>query len=335
MTTSRNKPTQVSWRDGAERLFNLVIALINEPNPRSTTWVLRNVEGYDGQRRSQEKQFQRDRETLAEMGLPVLRTSGTDYASEHEEQRELWHIDPASAFLDGVDFTDDEAEMLALASRWARGGALAEPARQALRKLSAAGARPRTPISQDVVAHVPDGIELDEPSLEALFRALDSQLVIEFNYYPSLVEEPVVRVLEPWAYGAIDGTFYLTGFDLTRGAQRTFRMSRIDSIEALPEFGSEPVPEASATELITMGLQRAGRLVRARLLFLEEGAWELRSKAGDEGWIGPVDRTWLVRTAAAYAPKVIIAEPRDVAQEVVETLGTAAAGGPHPRGGSA
>lgn len=323
----------MSWRGGADRLFNLVIALINEPKPRSTAWILDNVAGYEGLRRSQEKQFQRDRETLAELGLPIQRTVGVDYTSEHEEQRELWWIDPASAFLDGVDFTDDEAEVLALASRWARGGPLAEPARQALRKLSAAGARPRVAQSQDVVAHVPDGIELDEASLEALFRALDSKLVIEFNYYPSLVEDPVVRTLEPWAYGAVGGTFYLTGFDRARGAQRTFRMSRIDSIEVLPEFGTQPVPEGSATQLITAGLSSAGQVVRARLQFLEPGAWELRSQSDDDGWIGPVDRTWLVRTAAAYAPKVLVVEPEDVVREVVDTLATAAAGGPYPLGG--
>ncbi|MEL4152693.1 hypothetical protein MTQ22_05040, partial [Corynebacterium bovis] len=42
-----NGPAEVHWQPRASRLFNLVLALLNEP-PRSATWLTTNVRGYEG-----------------------------------------------------------------------------------------------------------------------------------------------------------------------------------------------------------------------------------------------------------------------------------------------
>ena len=309
---NRNRPVETHWIPGATRLFNLVIALLNSDCPRSIEWVLTNVEGYqhanDGSAR---KQLGRDRQDLAELGV---RITGEDMLT----------LDPAQTFLPDIEFTDGEATVIAAASRWAQSGEMQHAARSAYTKLAAAGMQHRVSTGEVAVPSVPDHTALDGDSLDAIFRALDNGLVLEFNYYPSLVDTPQRRRLEPWAYGAKEGLIYVTGFDPDREAQRTFRLARIDSVTALPEFAHHPRPKGTPQQLIQQGLLSSRQMVTATVEFPEPGAWELRRLADEDGQIGPVERDWFVRTAAAYAPHVIVTSPPDVVADVVAVLKEAA-----------
>ena len=132
---------------------------------------------------------------------------------------------------------------------------------------------------------------------------------------------PTRRTVEPWAYGAVDGKIYLTGFDLDREQQRTFRLSRIADMQALPEFTTHPAPNLPAEQLILRGLESAGSRITARLRFTSNsGAEELRALTDASGQIGPVDRSWLLRTAAAYAPEVVVEEPSDLVDDIISLL---------------
>lgn len=313
MSAPRNVPVKVKWEDGATRLFNLVIALINSPAPRSTAWILNNVAGYDAEQEgTNRKRFHRDRDTLQTLGVQLIGELDLD-GHEH------WRLDRRSSFLPELDLTEEEAEVLAAAARWNQPGELSTAAESAYRKLASAGIR--RDMGSSVIPSVPDHTDLDQDSVEAIFRALDRGLVLSFNYYRSLLEEPVRRSVEPWAYGAVDGKIYLTGFDLDRNQQRTFRLSRIADMEAMARFAQHPVPEGSSDELIRHGLSAAGTFVTARVRFQgNTGAEELRALCDEDGCIGPIERSWLVRTAAAYAPEAVITEPQDVVDSVVSLL---------------
>ena len=65
-------------------------------------------------------------------------------------------------------------------------------------------------------------------------------------------------------------------------------------------------------------------MVTATVDFPGEGAWELRRLTNDSGTIGPVDRDWLIRTAAAYAPQVVVTSPPDIVAAIVAVLKEAA-----------
>ena len=101
-------------------------------------------------------------------------------------------------------------------------------------------------------------------------------------------------------------------------------MSRIDSISVHPQYASAERPSLSASDLILRGLQRTGDMVVASITFQAEGAYELRTLTGPDGTIGPVERSWLVRTAAAYAPLAVVTSPPEIVQEIVDTLARAA-----------
>ncbi|WP_312588657.1 helix-turn-helix transcriptional regulator [Corynebacterium dentalis] len=313
----RNQPVDVSWDENTSRLFNLVIALINSPSPRSVDWIIANVAGYDaGSSATNRKRFHRDRASLQAFGV-VLRKSTGEAAGA--QTTEAWSLDSQELFLPELDLSQEEADALAAAARWNQSESLSGAAKSAYHKLAAAGLQ--RGLGESVVSSVPDHTELDQASVEAIFRALDKSLRLSFDYYPSLLHVPTRRTVEPWAYGAVDGKIYLTGFDLDREQQRTFRLSRIADMQALPEFTTHPAPNLPAEQLILRGLESAGSRITARLRFTSNsGAEELRALTDASGQIGPVDRSWLLRTAAAYAPEVVVEEPSDLVDDIISLL---------------
>ena len=325
---SRNRPVKVTWQQGASRLFNLVIGLLNAPSPRPTAWVVENIEGYSGQLKSRERVFHRDRESLRQLGIQL--------GHESREGQDYWLLRPEQVFLPDLDLSEAELQVLATATQWARqpvDSAMAGPTAQAQLKLAGAGLSRVDDAA--VVQPVPDMVELDPRSVDAIFRATQRGLRMTFWYYPAYLVEPEQRTLDPWAVAGIDGRLYVTGFDVDRGAQRTFRLARLSDVRAEAQFVEHPAPTDPATgqpvpagELIRRGLAGHQTKVTASVLFTGEGAIELQDMArelrdtpdGRVGTVGPVDRDWLVQTAASYAPDAVLLEPQELVVEVLDLL---------------
>lgn len=325
---SRNRPVKVTWQQGASRLFNLVIGLLNAPSPRPTAWVVENIEGYSGQLKSRERVFHRDRESLRQLGIQL--------GHESREGQDYWLLRPEQVFLPDLDLSEAELQVLATATQWARqpvDSAIAGPTAQAQLKLAGAGLSRVDDAA--VVQPVPDMVELDPRSVDAIFRATQRGLRMTFWYYPAYLVEPEQRTLDPWAVAGIDGRLYVTGFDVDRGAQRTFRLARLSDVRAEAQFVEHPAPTDPATgqpvpagELIRRGLAGHQTKVTASVLFTGEGAIELQDMArelrdtpdGRVGTVGPVDRDWLVQTAASYAPDAVLLEPQELVVEVLDLL---------------
>lgn len=357
----RNRARKVTWEDSASRLFNLVIALIDAQSPRSTTWLIRNVAGYNGKDESRTRTFRRDRAELAKLGidiqgapgnsLGIASTNAAEDSADDWVNEDHWWLDPDQVFLTETSFTEDEQQIIAAATQWAftpdpsnphnivgNPHSLASTTARAYQKLAGTGIRrPR----ESVVCPVPDHTELNQTSIDAIFRALDNNLRVSFWYYRSLLAEPELRTIEPWAYGGHGGRVYLTGFDLKRQAQRTFRLSRIADVEVLAEFSKTPPPREHADsgrpmspqDLIQLGLAGRSRMITATLEFHGDGGAELRHQAHNvraidgipTAEIGPVDHDWLVNTVASYAPDVLVTEPAEAVHDVVALLEAAVA----------
>ncbi len=318
---SRNRPVKVYWEDGVSRILNLLITLADQRRARSTAWIGARVGGYSGGADTVRKQLERDRAVLRDLGVRLEESTALDDEGQTEK---LYLLDTASSFLPPLQFTPGQWEAVAAAGRWAMEEELAEAVQAAVVKLT-----PASPLDAGcgvapVVGAVPDSTDLTDTDVRRLRRALD-----RFYYWPRLTAEGQDRILEPWGVAAVDGRLFLTGFDVDRGAQRTFRLSRIAQLEVLKEFCTTPVPDRPVRTLVTEGLEAASTLVTAKVLFRTEGALELRARAhGEPGaheegevlTLGPVDRTWLARTAAAYAPDAVVLDPPDLVADVVARL---------------
>lgn len=125
----RNRARKVTWEDSASRLFNLVIALIDAPSPRSTTWLIRNVAGYNGKDESRTRTFRRDRAELAKLGidiqgapgnsLGIASTNAAEDSADDWVNEDHWWLDPDQVFLTETSFTEDEQQIIAAATQWA------------------------------------------------------------------------------------------------------------------------------------------------------------------------------------------------------------------------
>src|SRR5829696_6069062 len=105
-----------------ERLVNLIALLLDTRRPLTLDQVAELVPGYDASGESLRRMFERDKEELRGLGVPVERAPIDAWGSE-----EGYFIDPEAYGMPELDLAPDERAALALAAR-AWSGATRDPA---------------------------------------------------------------------------------------------------------------------------------------------------------------------------------------------------------------
>lgn len=299
-----------------ERLLNLTIALKDAHEVGrhylEASWIREHVPGYqDKTKAAFEKQFLRDRDTLSLIGVPIRKTS-RGYCLE-EDQYEL----PA------VQFTQEEATVLALAGEMGLSSELAAFARSGWTKLAASGAsrdfsaRPTFTSYGDLARMAPGG-------LQQILKACDRGERLTFDYRRSRTADPEPRRLDPWGLVTLRERIYLVGYDVDRDAPRTFRLPRVSSIRRSGP-GSHPAPTGTDLQgIVEDALRQGNSLVDATLRVNPGTAQELCSR-GTLDELGNlrlqgVDTQWLARTAAGYGAAVEVLDPPEARQAVIDLL---------------
>lgn len=208
----------------AERLVNLVIALLSTRQYVTAARIRATVPGYeadDGTERADEafkRMFERDKAELREMGVP-LETGRTSVFDTEDGYR----IARADYELPEIQLTGQEAAAVGLALRLWESAQLAGPAHSALVKLKAAG------VDVDASRGIPLQPRLDagEPAFEPCYTAARDRRVVEFDYRRPDEDAPTHRRVQAWGVVAWHGRWYLGGLDLDRQQPRVFRLSRV------------------------------------------------------------------------------------------------------------
>ncbi len=323
-----------------ERLVNLVALLLDTHRPLTLDQVAELVPGYEATGESLRRMFERDKEELRGLGVPIERGPVDPWGSE-----EGYFIDRKAYAMPRLELAPDERAALALAAR-AWSGAAGDPAALAgLAKLDLdPGAGP------DALRANLDGTS---PLLATLLEAVTRRKRIVFTYRPP-GRPPSERRLDPYALVHRRGTWYVAGHDSGRGAMRSFRLSRIQSAVRLakptgraPEFevpewfdAADVLPTAGEPDASPVATVRAGEAA-ARLA-------ELRG-AKPEGDPGPdgrvtlrmpiVDREGFVDWAIGNGVEVV--EPEELRERarrrltgllaLIEGTGAVPAGTPEAR----
>ena len=207
--------------DRTERLLNLLFALMASARP-VPKHVLR--EAIDGYRESPseeafERMFERDKDELRSMGVPVQTVEGADGVGGIEGYR----VAAADYALPDVDFTADELAVLGLAARVWEQASLGPAAQRALRKLEVSGGAQ----VQDGPVGIETRIATAEPSFPVMLDAVRTRRAVAFGYRKSGGDSVESREVQPWGIASRRGHWYLIGHDVGRGASRVFRLSRI------------------------------------------------------------------------------------------------------------
>ncbi|UDY25201.1 helix-turn-helix transcriptional regulator [Nocardioides sp. Kera G14] len=316
----------------SERLMNLLIMLlvqkryVGKEKIRAALYPDTSDEAF-------EKMFERDKEELRSLGVPV--EVGTDDAFFDDEPG--YRIPPDQFQLPEVNLDADEAAVVSVATRvWDHAG-LAQAAGQAGRKLAADGPD-STDDSVDLGALdlVLPRLGADEPSYEAFIDAAWTRTPVAFDYR-RIGQEPVERHLEPWGVVRSSGRWYVVGLDTDRGEERVFRLSRVIG-EPRPtgEPGSYARPAGVDAGDIVRRLAPPVAPIEATLLVRRGTGHALRRHAQvTEGVDGPTDDRWdrvvlsqtsndLAAEVLSHGPDVLVVEPAELRDEVVRRLTEAA-----------
>ena len=310
----------------AERLVNLVIALLGTRQFLTAARIRATVSGYepdDGSARADEafkRMFERDKAELREMGIP-LETGRTSVFDTEDGYR----IARADYELPEITLTGEEAAAVGLALRLWESARLAGAAQSALVKLKAAG------VDVDAGRGLPLQPRLDagEEAFESCYTAARDRRALEFDYRRPDEDTPTRRHVQPWGVVAWHGRWYLGGLDLDRQRPRVFRLSRVvGTPRAVGAAGAfEPPEDVDLTSMVAgqIGGEEHVVVVRAR----QGTAIGLRRHATS---LGPADdgddrlelRTtepWsLVGRLAAHGADVVVESPAEIRDAVIAHL---------------
>lgn len=192
--------------DRLERLVNLTATLLDTRRPLSLEELAERLEpSYPEDRAARRRAFERDKETLRDLGVPITVESLDALGGEPG-----YRIRREDYYLPELDLTAEERSALHVAITAVRleGGA----GREALRKLGGLEGAGAAPLAEMQVT----------PVLPGLFDAVTKRRTVGFEYRGE------VRRLEPYGVVHRFGHWYVVGRDQDRDAPRAFRVDRID-----------------------------------------------------------------------------------------------------------
>lgn len=296
----------------ALRILNLLFALNTSPRPLTTDRIISDSDlGYgSGNRESDRRKFQRDRERLADHGIVVreVRASGM---SETEESS--WEIDRGSTHAEHGDLSADDASIVLAAidetfelhadnpERW--------PLQRAYLKLKELAG---LALSGDAADDATFASSFS-PTLQAIWSAFMSRRPARFTYRDAHGSE-TQREVELYGTFAQGRRSYLVGFDRAAQGMRTFRTDRIVRARHTPaSAGTYEIPPAfdvesyqflpfdfSTDKPVDASFCFAAETGEHELALLTRGRGKLRRDAEAGAWNWSVD-VRDVRAGASFA----------------------------------
>lgn len=311
-----------------ERLVNLVVALMATEQGLTKDTILSSVAGYREQveagasKDALEKMFERDKESLRGLGVPI-ETIG-DHADPDDLREARYRVPTAEyALPEDITFTPAEIALLNLAGSVWESESLSADARSGLRKIRALG----IPVDEPIIGYAPR-ISLRDPSFPALQQAIEQSREVVFPYLRPGEQAPRSRRMRPLALVEYEARWHVFGHDLGVDAERTFLLSRIVGDVQVTRDRFSPQLREGAGEKALAGLQAvaASHSALVEVHPGTEAALRLRRRAVDaeQGIRVPyVDVHVFADELASYGPEVRVVAPDELRVEVVRRLSAA------------
>lgn len=204
-----------------ERLVNLTATLLDTSRPLTLEEIAERLEpGYPDDKTARRRAFERDKETLRDLGVPLVTTPVDPLANELG-----YRILPDDYYLPDAGLTVDERAALHVAVTAVR--LEGDEAREGLRKLGGVEGAAAPPLAS---------LEVTK-GLGELFDAVARRRPVEFDYRGDR------RHLDPYAVVHRLGHWYVAGRDHDRDAHRSFRVDRLDGPPEVGPAGAFEPPE--------------------------------------------------------------------------------------------
>ena len=308
-------------RRKTERLLGLVVCLLSTRRALTAAQIREAVPGYPESFEAFKRMFERDKEELRELGIPLE----TDLASPGDEEAG-YRIRRQAYELPEITLEPDEAAVLGLAARVWQRAELEGTAAGALLKLRAAGID-----AEDTQTGIEPRVHTGEAAFGPLWEAVMARRPVTFAYRAAVRSGVQQRRLEPWGVVNRHGRWYVAGHDMDRDAVRVFRLSRVegavsfsgppgsvvvpagpDERELVRDWDSSPPADRTATLRVRTG---AGHGLRRQALAEQpdgDGWDEIRVSFHDIGWQADY--------LASFGADVIAVDPPDLREAVIRRL---------------
>lgn len=308
-----------------ERQTNLVVALMATEIGLTKQQILDSVSGYrqrvesGGRTDALEKMFERDKEELRALGVPIETIGDSSDPNDLREAR--YRIPKAEYDLPAdISFSPAELAVLQLAgSVWSAESASAD-AQAGVRKIRALGIDGDEPI----IGFAPR-ITARESSFAPLQAAIEECRVVAFDYLKPGEQSPRRRKVQPLALLDFEARWHVYGVDLDVDGDRTFLLSRIVGDVTVTRTSFDPGLRDGAGDRALAGLNEVAARNSALLEITPgtEAALRLgrRAKSETQGYSVPyVDLHIFADELASYGPEVRVVEPAALRDAVVARL---------------
>ena len=310
-------------RRKTERLLSLVVCLLSASRYLTASQIRAAVPGYPDSFEAFKRMFERDKDELRELGIPL--ETGTNSAGDDEVG---YRISRQAYELPEIRLEPDEAAVLGLAARVWRRAELAGAAQGALLKLRAAGIEAEDTTQPGIEPRLHTG----EAAFGPLWEAVRDRRAVRFAYRGAGRSEAQPRNLEPWGVVNRNGRWYVTGLDTDRGEERVFRLSRVDGpVTFTGPRGAVIVPAGADARAAVRAWDFETPAARTSTLRVRAGAGHgLRrhavatQPAEQAGWdliqVPFSDTGWWSEHVASFGADVIVVEPADLREAVIGRL---------------
>jgi proteasome accessory factor B len=309
-----------------ERLFSLVLALLATESGLTKSEILSSVQGYRqrydpaGGNASLERQFERDKDDIRELGVPLETVEDPSDAGNNQALR--YRIPKGSYDLPpDIAFSPEEMTLLGLAATVWREGSLSAESRRAIMKLRSLGVE-----SDGTVLGYAPRLRARDSAFEPLSIALEKHNIVTFEYLKPGEASARTRTVAPLALVQHQGRWHLTGIDQDAHGSRTFLLSRIvGSVRTTPKTFT---PEGS--DFAVHALDELDRVWNSNTAHLtvapnSDAAARLSKQPGaefdgDTMMLHYSDVNILADQLAGFGPEVVVIDPPDLRERVIDRL---------------
>ena len=310
-----------------ERLLSIVVLLLSSRRYLTAEQIRAAVSGYPQEQEAFKRMFERDKEELRDLGIPL--ETGRAAALDDELG---YRISRQDYELPEIHLEPDEAAVLGIASRVWQSAELAGAASGAALKLRAASGD----AGGEAPASPPPGIQprltTQEPAFGPLWEAVRDRRPVTFDHRARGRSEITRRTLEPWGVVNRRGQWYVAGHDRDRDAPRVFRLSRITGpVKLAGPPGSVKVPEGADVRELVKDWDRPVTRENTAILRVRADAGSALHRWGQAapdpdrpGWdrvsIAYSDTDWYARYLASFGPDVVVLDPPQLRGAVITRL---------------
>jgi proteasome accessory factor B len=304
-----------------ERLLSIVVLLLSTRRYLTAEEIRAAVHGYPEQYDAFKRMFERDKDELRDLGIPL--ETGMNNPLDDEPG---YRISQQDYELPEIRLEADEAAVLGIAARVWQSAEFAGAAAGALLKLKAAGME-----DQQTTPGIEPRLTTQEPAFGPLWEAVRDHRPVTFSHRAPGRTDSTKRELEPWGVVNRHGRWYVAGWDRTRNATRVFRLSRIEGqVKMAGPTGSVTVPaDADVRELVRDSTAAPSRDRTAVLRVRDNAGHGLRRYAraiepDAAGWdrvtVQFADVPWYADYLAWFGPDVVVLDPPDLRDAVKARL---------------